>query len=330
MSEHVSIKAADGYQKGPAMILPSEPREVLEWVDEPTWLQQRMGDLTSTDIGALFGCSPYGTEFDLWHRKKNQEPGAYSDNERTQWGKRLQDSIAIGIGEDNQWEVEPVTEYIRMPRLRMGSSFDWRIKNYKDGKPALLEIKNVDSLQFQQKWDTRDADGYIEGPPHIELQVQYQMLVHGYEHSVIGVLVGGNRQFALRRESMPDVQNAILSACVGFWRSIEAGMEPKPDYERDAQRIIDMHENVHKDKIAKIADEELFSELCRTYKDAGDRMKADDLIREICRAKMLEIIGDAAKAKTKEWSVSSWHVEPNTYTVERKAHRGLRITPRTQ
>ena len=33
------------------------------------WLKARTEDITSTEVSALFGISPYTTAFELWHRK---------------------------------------------------------------------------------------------------------------------------------------------------------------------------------------------------------------------------------------------------------------------
>jgi putative phage-type endonuclease len=309
------------------MILANEPREVIEYTTEEAWLEQRLGDITSTEVSALFGASPYETEFSLWHRKRNREHSPYIENERTLWGKRLQDSIATGIGEDNGWTVTPMTEYIRIPRFRAGSSFDWRIADL-DGVPALLEIKNVDGIQFAQKWDKNDEEGYIEGPPHIELQVQYQLLVAGVTRAVIGVLVGGNTHYALHREALPDVQNDILAAVSGFWRSIEAGIEPKPDYERDYARIAELHRAVTETKQIRIEDE-TFDAVCEAYQQAGQAIKANQLIHDACRARIMEYAGDAKVAMSSDWRVSSWEIKASEYTVTRRPGRGMRITKRS-
>lgn len=312
------------------MILQNEPREVIEYTTEEAWLAQRIRDVTSTEVSALFGASPYETEFSLWHRKRNSEPSPYVENERTQWGKRLQDSIARGIGEDNGWDVSPMTEYIRLPRFRAGASFDWRIADL-DGEPALLEIKNVDGIQFSQKWDKNDDEGYIEGPPHIELQVQYQMLIAGVRRAVIGVLVGGNTHYALHREALPDVQTDILAAVAGFWRSIEAGIEPKPDYERDYARIAELHRSVTDSKEIRVRpdDQEKFDALCKAYSNAGQEMKAHQLVHDAARAAIMEMIDDAKVAMSPNWRVSSWEIKPSEYTVQRRAGRGMRITQRS-
>jgi predicted phage-related endonuclease len=58
------------------------------------WLQLRTQDVTSTESAALFGMSPYVTQFELWHRKKSGEQPEFKTNERMRWGNRLEAAIA--------------------------------------------------------------------------------------------------------------------------------------------------------------------------------------------------------------------------------------------
>src|SRR5690606_13565282 len=179
--------AATASQQGAIMIT-----EYHTPADEAAWHALRAQDLTSTDIAALFNLSPYKTHFELWHEKKSGEPVRIQQNERMKWGNRLEASVALGIAEDRGWTVRPLKEYGRLPGLRLGSSFDFRViakisnsPGYgtnldpdgvgwtRDDSPddAILEIKCVDFRAFRDGWTVEDD--YIEAPPHIEIQVQH-------------------------------------------------------------------------------------------------------------------------------------------------------------
>ena len=45
--------------------------EKIEFVNTESWLQERMKDITSTEVSALYGLSPYLTEYELFHTKKD-------------------------------------------------------------------------------------------------------------------------------------------------------------------------------------------------------------------------------------------------------------------
>ena len=85
-------------------------REIIPYTDEATWLENRRADLTSTDISALFGVSPYRTAFELYHVKRGNIEASHEENERTRWGKLLQDSIAKGVAEEKALWLRPMPE----------------------------------------------------------------------------------------------------------------------------------------------------------------------------------------------------------------------------
>src|SRR5687768_166765 len=102
--------------------------ETIEPKNEQHWRELRSQDITSTEVSALFGVSPYTTLFELWHRKRDRTVVDFESTERMKWGNRLQDAVATGIAEDQKWRIRRMTEYMRDPLLKMGASFDFAIE----------------------------------------------------------------------------------------------------------------------------------------------------------------------------------------------------------
>jgi predicted phage-related endonuclease len=76
-------------------------------------------------------------------------------------------------------------------------------------------------------------------PPHIELQVQTQLMLHpGAAYSIIAVLVGGNTLHTLRRERDDELAEEIRNRVSAFWASVEAHQPPPADYVRDADLLL--------------------------------------------------------------------------------------------
>ena len=67
--------------------------------DKQSWLENRLLDVTSTEVSALFNLNPYKSEFQLYHEKKDKVVINIDDNERMMWGRHLEDSIALGFAE---------------------------------------------------------------------------------------------------------------------------------------------------------------------------------------------------------------------------------------
>jgi putative phage-type endonuclease len=296
-------------------------REIIPFTTQEKWLNDRAVDVTSTEIAALFGISPYLTKYEIWHRKHNKDLGQFELNERMKWGSRLQDSIAAGVAEDNGWTIRKMTEYIRLTDLNAGSSFDFAIGEVNAPYHAVLEIKNVDGLAFKEGWLV-DGDN-VEAPPHIELQVQYQMWVAGVSHATIAALVGGNRVVLINREADKEVQQKIEKVLSDFWESIALNKEPEPDFKRDAEFVASLYKKAVKDSEI-FADDEV-SVMAREYKRWGDVEKKAKETKAEYKAKILIKVGTASKVVGEEFSIALGETKGSSYMVERKPGRNFRI-----
>lgn len=294
-------------------------RVILNPENEQAWLNLRTQDITSTDCAALFGISPYMTPFELWHRKKKSEIVPFEGNERINWGQRLQDAIAGGIISDNQWSGRKMTEYIRWPDARIGASFDWSVQD----ESALLEIKNVDSLVYKDGWITEGEN--VEAPPHIELQVQHQLLVSDRQLTYVGALVGGNRVILIRRERDEKICGAILARVKQFWDSIDNNIEPEPDFKRDASFISELYKYADPSKVFDATGNTILESLAKNYKKAGDAAKLLDEEKKGYKAQILTIIGDAAKVVAPTFSISAGLIGPTEVSYTREGYRDFRL-----
>ena len=183
--------------------------------NEAQWLAERAKDVTSTQVAALFGVSPYLTEFELWHQKRNNVVEEFEQNNRTRWGNRLERTIAEMFAEDYALqELHKLNVYMRRGGLRLGASFDFAAFDI-SAQMVLVECKNVDFLEWREKWTDTEA------PAHIELQVQTQLLLSGYRRAFIVALVGGNTLVVHERTPDAEVQAKIIDKVMGFRLSAE-------------------------------------------------------------------------------------------------------------
>ena len=306
-------------------------RTTIHPESEDAWLGLRVNDLTSTDIAALFGLSPYKTHFELWFEKRNAERGAFTDNPRAKWGRRLESTVAEGIIEDQSWCGRPMKEYMRIPDARLGCSFDWRIHVHPDAPgtasdspdDAILEIKTVDFLAFRDGWLIED--GFIEAPPHIEIQVQHQMLVSGLRRAYLGVMVGGNRIEVIERIADDQVHAGILARAAQFWQSIDAGIAPDPVMPDDADAVIALNQYAAPGKLMDArGNPELVAALAE-YERLGKEGRKLDEERKVMKADLLQLIGDHEKVIADGFTISAGMVGPATVSYEREGYRAFRV-----
>lgn len=288
-------------------------KEIITPESKELWLDLRVRDITSTESSSLFGISPYLTKFELWHRKKCSSRFDVKESERMVWGNRLQETIADGIALDNNWTIRNMSEYIRLPELKMGSSFDYEVN-----ESAILEIKNVDKFVFKNEWTEDDA------PFHIELQVQHQLAVSGYKTAYIGVLIGGNEIRLYKRERNEKVIESLFKNVSKFWSTIIENKEPEPDFDKDYKFIRQLYLKTEKDKIIGLTQQ--IRDLAYRYDDL--RVQVKDLKNKQikCKSRILKIIGDAEKVVGKDVKITSSFIEPKDVSYTRDGYRSFCIS----
>lgn len=255
---------------------------------ESEWLAMRAKDITSTEISALFGLSPYKTAFELYHEKREGRVVQIEENTRMKWGRRLESPIAFGVAEDEGWEIEKLDVYMRDEAARIGSSFDFTIKSSSDG-PGILEIKNVDGLQYRNKWLEDEA------PEHIELQIQHQMTVSGFKWCALVALVNGNDPKIIYRDYDPDIGKAIAAKANAFWNMVENGTAPSPDYARDAEVISRLYAQTRTGECFDASNDENIASLVQQYHAIGQEISELERRKDAAKARLLEQIGGAEK-----------------------------------
>ena len=295
-------------------------RESILPKDEAEWLALRKPNVNSTEIASLFNASPYLTHAELFYNKKNGDDVLpFEENDRSKWGKRLQNSIAYGIGDDQGWKVTPLPNYARLRDSRIGCSFDF-IAETKEGD-ALLEIKNVDGLVYRNGWI--ETDFGLEAPEHIEIQVQAQMHISGVAQCFIGALIGGNRVVLLKRDYDAAVGRSLEAACKKFWHQVETNTPPPFDFIRDADLISALYAQSTKGKTIQATDdvERVMSE----YKEAAARASEANDIKDARCAELLTLAGDAEKILGLNYTASLGMVDRKEYTVKASTYRNVRI-----
>lgn len=294
-------------------------RESILPVDEAAWKLLRTRDVTSTDVSALFNASPYKTHAELFYEKQAGTVPEFDANERMTWGVRLQNAIAEGIGQDNDWRVTPLPHYKRIVSARMAASFD-HLAETPDGD-AILEIKNVDGLAFRNGWV--ETDFGLEAPEHIEIQVQAQMHVADVKLCYIGALIGGNRVALLRRDYDPAVGAALEKAVRAFWLSVERNQAPEFDFVRDAELIRQIYATATDGKVITASDR--IEQLMREQKEAQQAESAAADIKKAKNAELLTLVGDAARVVGTGFTASCGVTHKGEYVVKASSYRSVRV-----
>lgn len=283
-------------------------RETIVHATQAAWLADRKKDITSTEAAALFNAGAYvQTAYELFMLKSGKvQADDFKENDRTKWGNRLESAIAHGMAEDLGLIVEPFKVYMRIPELRMGSSFDFKIvglapdffgdETYRDlfrqHGPGIMECKNIDSLQFRRNWV--DDGETIEATPQIEFQVAHQLECADLNWAVIAPLVGGNTPKPVHRLRDRAIGEAIRTKAAEFWQRVNADAPPAPDFAKDGETIAKVYRDNDGTSV-DLSDNARLAVLCKTYKQAAADAKAAEEIKNAAKAEILTIV-QAAKS----------------------------------
>lgn len=313
-------------------------RETITHATEAAWLADRKRFVTSTEAAALFDAGVYTkTFYELYHLKAGTvQPDAFEGNERTRWGNRLEAPIAYGVAEDLGLVVEPYKVFITVPEAGIASSFDFIVTGLVDGAEenvfrdmfrkhgrGLLEIKNVDGLQFRRAW--LDDGETVEAPVHIEAQVQHQLEVADLEWSILAPLVGGNTPKPILRLRDRDTGEAIRVKATELWQRVRAGAEPQPNFQKDGDVIAQVYRDNDGSSV-DLSDNKRLAELCREYKAAGEDEKAAKARRDTAKAEILTIVKAAKSAAASGFKISAGTNKPSFRAYYRDEYTKLTVT----
>lgn len=295
---------------------------IIEPSSRDHWLQLKSQDVSSTEVASLYG-EGYQTEFELYHTKKSGSIVELEDNERMKWGRRLQDVIAAGIAEDEGWQIKPLTCYARHDVQRgMGASFDYEVI-FPDGVKGIMEIKAVDFIIHRDDW-IDDAD-YKEAPVHIEMQLQQQLEIMGYERGVIAALISGNKPVIIMRERDHEMGKELCERIETFWQNVDSGNVPPIDFNRDTEMLKKLFANAVSRTEVLTGNGRALS-LCSEYETAAHIESTGKKRKEAARNELMTLITDAEKAICGPYKISAAVINRAEYLSPATSYRNMRVT----
>lgn len=230
--------------------------EALALVETPTgieriasesrehWLRMRRRDVTASQIGAVFREHEYVTLLDLWEQKNGTDVSVAEETPPMRRGRLLEPVAFQLLAEERpDWRILPLAGryYYRDPVARIGATPDgFAIRPDKLGF-GVVQVKTTDSLTFRRKWKPEEYGSEINVPTWIGLQALTEMRMTGASWAVVALLVAGHGLdiHVVDVEEPDGLWEATKNHVADFWKRLEAGEMPDPDYDRDAKRIVE-------------------------------------------------------------------------------------------
>ena len=309
---------------------------IIQVRDQKHWHELRSQHVGGSDVAALFGLSPYSSRWQLWMEKSGKlSPEDISGNKAVQAGTFLESGIASWAAHRWSMELTKVNDYYTVDDCPgMGASFDYIANN---GAP--VEIK-WSARGYGWNYNGEEID---EAPENYLLQVQHQLACTTSDHAWLVALIDDEpRRMKIPRND--NIIDAIKHEIKLFWKSIDEGKEPEPDYATDVAAITKLMGTLPKsDVVLDDADAPLFA----AYKAAkeeekvaaarADEAKAALLMKARAKLELMNTSQDKASVKCGEYKMSISNVPSNpgkeitpdmvgTMTGKRSGYTTVRIT----
>lgn len=297
--------------------------------DEASWLAKKKGYVSSTEVAALFGLSPYQTAFELWHIKHGNISGDIDQNNFMRFGKIIEAPICDMIALENpNWIISQFPFFAHDDEDKIGSSFDRTVmignKNY------LLEIKSISYQQYKKDFIEHSSHD-IEASPHYEIQMQNEMelakdyLKPPFEFAgiVMAIFILDTRSLKyIFRQRDPEMGAALRSAVKEFWDMTEP---PAPDFARDKDTIFKLAPSVDPNKSLDATENQRVTELMAQIKASGELIKQEETAASTAKAELMTLIGNAKYVWTNYHKLSIADIVPNAGTEVTQEMVGTRI-----
>lgn len=232
--------------------------------------------VSPSEVGALFGVSPWKTKFQIWHEKKENIKRPYLDKKPDNvFGKKMEKVIGDWVCEENGWKKLPKQEYFHRINEGMGGEDDGLVFSTVMGK-GNLEVKTANWAKFKEEWEGGQA------PLYYQLQQQFYMGLAGLTWGAFVVYVLGQYepQPTVIYEFDPATFKMIEQEIKAFWQSIKDGIEPE---QTEQDYGIPFFKPYVSDEILDLSDDEFLSGLITEYANRDKEFKKSELNK--CHAK---------------------------------------------
>lgn len=204
----------------------------MEHADREGWLELRRRYVCASDAPLAAGAEVYGrSRWQLYVEKRTGVTSEVSDRQAEQYrfGHRME-AVAAAEWRDRY----PGARLARLGMLEsvmhpwLAANLDRRVAGCPDGDgPCGWECKNRNQYAARE-WDhDGDPDAIPDGPM---IQTQVQMIVTGWSHIHLAVVIGGNELRPYRVDADEVLQKLLIDETRWFWYDcVQAGVAPPID-----------------------------------------------------------------------------------------------------
>lgn len=282
--------------------------EIIRPDDRTAWLAARRKDVTASVIGALVGVHPYTTPYGLWAEKTGLIPADDSDSPQLRRG-RLLEPVAIELLREERpdWTVDyrPDNTYWRDSEARIGATPDAFATREDIFGTGCVQIKTASDHAFRENWRDPETEE-IQLPLWIAAQVLIEAHLTGCTWASVVLMVVG-RGIEIHVIDVPlhaGVIRRLRAAVAEFWRMVDAGERPAPDWLRDGATVLDVHRDSVPDRkdLTRI---EGLDQIVGRYVDSREAWRVAGETADHLKPQIIMALGPAELGFTDNWEIST-------------------------
>lgn len=305
--------------------------EIIYPADKGAWLAARNLDVTASTAAALLGdgVHPYVSFYQLWAEKSGRasRPETDEQNEAMERGELLEPVVVEMVRRRHpDWTVTYRNDraYYRNGSIRIGATPDAFLEIPGVVGAGNLQIKTASERSFREQWLDPDT-GEVTPPLWICVQAIIEAKQTGCTFTKVALMVitwQGTLKLHVVDVPLHDRLWERLKVAVGeFWKLVESGDEPSPDWSRDVAAVVDVHRETMPFRKDLTDDCEIDLQ-CEIFLAEATTVRLGRERGERARARILHSLGSAEAGFTSRWNISA--------SVNQRGVRALRITPKDQ
>ena len=282
---------------------------------------------TASVIGAVAGVHPYVSRLKLYLIKRGVEFPDDPENPVFRRGRWFESAVGVAVAEQRpDWTIEKCQTFYCDPETLKGASPDFLIHGDPRGL-GVLQAKTVAPSVWERDWER----GAVI-PAWITLQALTEAECADAAFAAIAVLKvdAFNPECQIVEFSRhAGAEQQLTQQVAAFQRNVEAGIEPAPDFTRDAELLKILSPRHEPGKTVDLSGNNEVPVLLAKREDLCAEIKAREAVCEVIETEIKFLLGDAETVT----GLPGWHItykagERKTYTVPAKTLRPLRIYDR--
>lgn len=279
------------------------------------WLAERRKRIGSSDAPKILGL--YGSALSVWYDKRGELP-EQDQNDAMLFGTLFEDTVAQEWARRNRSVVRRVglVEHVDEPYL--ACTLDRRVTEcpLREGQREAcgLEVKCRNAFG-SGNWGNSGV------PDDVLAQVLEQILVTGYSHMHVAVLIGGNdyRQRTVYADREADTLAYVAAELRRFYHDhVATGVPPRPD--GGGEDLIDLDNRLypHRTGVAELDREQAVDAMAlrERYAEAHEQMVTAEKRKKVIQAELIGLLNGREIAVADDRFLYSYEVKAGAPRVD--------------